>query len=91
MGHSSRECPKPRDYSKVRCKNCNERRFASELQLSIQSLTRVVGHTAVRCKAPKPETDTENAAGDGDGWGGGADTAAPAANGGGWQPAGDSW
>jgi len=24
VGHFSKECPKPRDYSKVQCKNCGE-------------------------------------------------------------------
>jgi cellular nucleic acid-binding protein len=24
FGHGSRECPKPRDYSRVQCRNCGE-------------------------------------------------------------------
>jgi hypothetical protein len=94
MGHSSRECPKPRDYSKVQCKNCNECRFASELQL-VDSITNlVVGHTVVRCKAPKPEGDSSNAAGGGDGWGNDAGTTKPTNGDEEWikgEPAGNNW
>ncbi|KAF1987476.1 hypothetical protein K402DRAFT_375542, partial [Aulographum hederae CBS 113979] len=59
----SKECPKPRDYSRVECRNCGEK-----------------GHTAVRCKQPKPE--------DGEGFGDSGGFGAAAAAGGGWDTGG---
>lgn len=64
MGHFSKDCPLPRDYSKVKCSNCDE---SMELCPSSVSYTDMllVGHTKVRCKQPPKEVET--GFGDGDG------------------------
>lgn len=92
-GHGSRECPKPRDYSRVECTNCHKSELETLPACSyLLNLFPLVGHTKVRCK--EPEADANAGAGDfnGDGesgdmgtggdFGGGDNTAAPA-------PAGD--
>ena len=30
-GHMSKECPKPRDYSRVKCSNCGNCKFLAQL------------------------------------------------------------
>ena len=92
MGHFSKECPKPRDYSKVKCQNCDQSTLAGRLYLSRLHFAdeEIVGHTRVRCKEPVKEADDGGFGAGGDNGGfdapaGGDESAAPSAGG------GDSW
>ena len=93
MGHFSKDCPKPRDYSKVKCSNCDQSMLAGCLYLNRVlhfADEETVGHTKVRCKEPAKEADDGgfDAGGDNGGFdapAGGDDFAAPSAGG------GDSW
>ena len=85
MGHFSKDCPKPRDYSKVKCSNCDQSMSAALLCLHRIACAdkKIVGHTKVRCKEPIKEVDDDG------GFGAGGDTGgfdAPPAVGG-----GDAW
>ncbi|KAI1347000.1 hypothetical protein F5Y01DRAFT_296360 [Xylaria sp. FL0043] len=71
-GHTSRECPEPKNMSKVQCRNCDEYGHDSRLCPKPRDYSRIqcqncgeMGHTKVRCKketvAPD-DFDTANAA-----------------------------
>lgn len=90
MGHSSRECPKPRDYSKVQCRNCGESKLNQPLRVLMPANFVSVGHGAARCKNPAaapPEMD----AGAGGEFSGGADFGGAAEAGGATVEASGGW
>lgn len=37
VGHMSRGCPKPTDWSRVQCKNCGESKFPFQLSLYLKA------------------------------------------------------
>lgn len=86
MGHFSKDCPKPRDYSRVTCNNCGES-WCSLLLIAFKADTQPEGHTAVRCKAEKKAEDNAEANGYNDA---SVPNDAPAAEVGDWNAEGDA-
>ncbi|KAI1179155.1 hypothetical protein F4777DRAFT_534550 [Nemania sp. FL0916] len=63
-GHTARECPEPKDMSKVQCRNCDEYGHESRGCPKPRDYSRVqcqncgeMGHTKVRCKKPTVSPD----------------------------------
>ena len=61
MGHPAKECPKPRDFSRVKCNNCGESLFFFPSMCSTDNS--LVGHTVKRCKQPIKEDSAGGATG----------------------------
>lgn len=64
VGHFSKDCPEPRDWSKVKCNTCGESESSRPSSLGLtDTIATTVGHTVRKC----PQA---NAEGGGGGFGG---------------------
>lgn len=94
VGHMSKGCPKPRDWSRVKCNNCGQSEFIISINCSLFSYRLIAGHTVKRCTQPTTEQSNSFESGGGGGGGGWGDDSNVQASGG-WdddsavQPSGD--
>ena len=89
-GHFTKECPKPRDYSRIKCSNCEQSKIQDSQTLNISDIA-AVGHTKVRCPMPPKEEGADVGAENGGFGNGDGGFGAPETNGGGdWNAGGDT-
>ena len=91
-GHFTKECPKPRDYSRVKCSNCEQSTLRAAQTLNTSNIG-AVGHGKARCPLPPKEEGADGGFGAADGGFGGDDGGFGATEtnaGGDWNAGGDA-